>query len=62
MDSGLARNSDGDMVQAEPIILITAEFQGLWDSPTDRDTEMQRAVEALMDSYKLHVTQLKAPW
>lgn len=58
MDDGFARDAAGDVVEMVPSILIAAEFHGLWDSPTDRDAEMQRTVDALMASYKAHVTQL----
>lgn len=60
-DSGLARNAAGDVFRSVPSILIAAEFRGVWDSAADMDAEMQRTVEALISSYKAHVTQSEVP-
>lgn len=58
IDGGFFRNSAGDVVQAVPSILITAEFRGIWDDAVARDTDMQKTVEALIASYKNYVKQL----
>lgn len=54
VDATHARDMSGDIVQTVPLIKITAEFLGDWNTSSDRDADMEAAVSKLMESYKAH--------
>lgn len=55
-DAELARTQSGDLTQALPQIVLTAEFNGKWDSKESMDSDLHECLDGLLRTYGLRMS------